>query len=85
LRPEALAPAIPVPVIGCAVGGDGLARFDPLPASALTLELSCGPYHASVELSPARGRERVRVRLLCETLPPDVTRTFLEYETGRPR
>jgi len=82
LRPEALAPTVPVPTISCAVGGDGLARFDPVPAIALSLELSCGPYHATLELPAAKGRQRVRARLACDTLPPDVAHTFLEYEAG---
>jgi len=65
---EALRPAVPAPLIqptplASAVGDDGLARFEPLPAIELLLEISCGPFIVRVAIPSGTGTTRVRARL----------------------
>ncbi len=74
LRPESRAPVIEATPVRASVGEDGLARFEPLPATELLLELSSGPFAARTTIPPSSATTRVQARLRADA------GTYAEFE-----
>ncbi|MBK7641887.1 MAG: hypothetical protein IPJ19_02380 [Planctomycetes bacterium] len=80
LAPRTPAPNVPPTVLEAHLGEDGCACFEPLSTCPWTLELHCGPYHATLEIPAGSEAARLQARLALDTLGDEPAQTFLEWE-----